>query len=241
MHRHLRDTIDLLWFGQAGRFKNSRCDIRAMSELTAHTAFVFNAFWPRDHHRVTNAAESRGHLLSPLKRRVASPRPCRCVMRIHVRAAPFFEAAVSFDGFQLLVGRERDAVERGHFVERPGLRSLHARAVVAEDVNDQRVISESHVVDRFHHAADSVVRVFLVAGINLHLVRINFLYVRRDAVPRRKRRVTRRQFRVRGNHPELLLTCECFFAQLVPALIEFAFVFVAPFLWHLMWRVSRAG
>src|SRR6266567_8778353 len=106
MHRHLSDTIDLLRLRQPGRFKNSRCDIDAMSELTAYTAFVFNAFRPRDHHGVTNAAESGGHLLSPLKRCVASPRPRRCVMRSHVRAAPFFETAVGFDGFQLLIGRE---------------------------------------------------------------------------------------------------------------------------------------
>src|SRR6266498_4849058 len=143
MHRHLSDTIDLFWFGQADHFKNSRCYICAMSELTAYTAFVLNSFWPRDHHGVTNAAESRGHLLSPLKRRVASPRPRRCVMRSHVGAAPFFEPAVRFNCFQLLVGCERDAVQRSHFVKGPRLRSLHARAVVAEDVNDQRVISES--------------------------------------------------------------------------------------------------
>src|SRR5206468_11567698 len=71
VHRHLWHAIDLLWFGQAGRFKNSRCDICTMSELTAHTAFVSNAFWPRDHHRVTDAAESRRHLLSPLEGCVA--------------------------------------------------------------------------------------------------------------------------------------------------------------------------
>src|SRR6476469_10056140 len=106
MHRHLSDTVDLRWFGQPSRFENSRCDISTVSELTAHTSFVFNAFWPGDHHWITNAAQSRGHLLSPLKRRIASPRPSRCVMRIHVRSAPFFETAVGFDGFQLLVGRE---------------------------------------------------------------------------------------------------------------------------------------
>ena len=48
---------DLRGFGQADRFKNSRCDICAMSELTAHTALVRNAFWPTNHHRVTNTAE----------------------------------------------------------------------------------------------------------------------------------------------------------------------------------------
>src|SRR5215218_4153101 len=111
MHRHLSDTIDLLWLRHADRFKNSRCYICAMSELTAHTAFILNSFWPRDHHWVANAAESGGHLLPPLKRCVASPRPRCCVMRSHIRSAPFFETAVRFNGFQLLIGGERDAVE----------------------------------------------------------------------------------------------------------------------------------
>ena len=200
MHWHLWHAVDLLWLRQARGFEDGRRNIRAMGELTAHTAPVLDVFWPRDHHRITNATESRGHLFSPLERRVASPRPRRCVMRSHIRAAPFFEAAVSFDGFQLLVGRERDAVERGHLVERSGLCAFHARAVVAEDVNDERVIGEAHVVDCFHHAPDSVVSVFLVPGIHLHLVGIDFLHVRRDAVPRGERGVARRKFRVRGDH-----------------------------------------
>ena len=161
-------------------------------------------------------------------------------MRRHVGASPFFEAAVSFDGFQLLIGCERDAVEGGHFVERSRLGAFHARAVVAKDVKDQCVVSEAHVLNRFHHAADSVVRVLLIAGINFHLVRIQFLHIGRNAVPRGEGRVAWRKFRVRGDHAQLLLTRERLFAQLVPALIKLAFVFIAPFLRHLMRRVRRA-
>ncbi len=106
-------------------------------------------------------------------------------MRSHVRAAPFVEAAVRFDRFQLLLGGERDAVQRCHLVERAGLRAFHARAVVAEDVNDQCIATEAHVLDCFHHATDSVVCVFLVTGINFHLARIHFLYVGEARCPTR--------------------------------------------------------
>src|SRR5437667_10012926 len=158
-----------------------------MSKLTAHTALVFNAFWPRDHHGITNAPEMRRYLLTPFKWRVASPRPCCRVMRSHVRAAPFVEPAISLDGFQLLVGRERDTVQRSNLVERPGFCAFHARAVITEDVNDQRVISHAHVFDGFHHAADSIVRVFLIAGIDFHLARIKLFKVGRKAVLRWER------------------------------------------------------
>src|SRR5204863_8090978 len=46
LHWHLLDAIDLFWLRQAGRFEDGRSNIRAMSELTAQTALVRNAFRP---------------------------------------------------------------------------------------------------------------------------------------------------------------------------------------------------
>src|SRR5262245_31250636 len=86
-----------------------------------------------------------------------------------------------------------------------------------------------------------MVCVFLIAGIHLHLVRIQGLYFRRDTVPGWESRITRGEFGVCRNHAELLLSRECFFAQLVPALIELALVLIAPFLWYLVWRMSCPG
>src|SRR5437870_1367961 len=110
MHWHLADTVDFLRLRQAGSFQNCRSDVRAVSELAAQTAFVLNAFWPADDHWVANAPEVRGHLLSPFERRVPGPRPRCRVMRIHIRAAPFFETAISFDCFYLLLSAHRIAV-----------------------------------------------------------------------------------------------------------------------------------
>src|SRR5438270_3754786 len=42
---------------------------------------------------------------------------------------------------------------------------------------------------------------------------------------------------VRRDHPELFLPGEDLLTQLVPSLVEFAFVFVDPLLAHLMWSV----
>ena len=86
-----------------------------------------------------------------------------------------------------------------------------------------------------------MIGVFLVACINFHLVRIHLFHFRRHAVPRGESRVAWREFRVGGNHAELFLPRERLFTQFVPALVEFAFVFVAPFLGHLMRRVACAG
>src|SRR5215472_1814551 len=99
MHRHLCDAVDFLWLWQACGFQDSWSDVSAVSELAAQSAFVLNALLPANDHRVTNTAEVRGHLLSPLKWRVPRQRPCCGAMRIHVRSAPFFETTISFDRF----------------------------------------------------------------------------------------------------------------------------------------------
>src|SRR6266567_2775513 len=99
MHRHLCDPVNFLRLRHTGDFQNGWCDVGTMSELAAQAAFLLDAFWPRNDHWVTNAAEMRGNLLPPFKRRVTRPCPRCCVVWVHVRAAPFVEATVSFDRF----------------------------------------------------------------------------------------------------------------------------------------------
>ena len=60
----------------------------------------------RDDHRVASAAEVRGDLLAPLKRRVARPRPGAGEVRLIVRPAPGVDAAVRVDQLELLLGRQ---------------------------------------------------------------------------------------------------------------------------------------
>ena len=139
----------------------------------------------------------------------------------------------------MLLSREWDAIQSDDFVKRPVLRSFHARAVVAEDINDECIVGETHLLNRLYDPPDSVVGVFLVTGIDLHLTRIHFLFFLRHAVPRGERMITRREFGISRNHAALLLPCERLLAQLVPTLIKLALVFIAPFLRHLVWRMSR--
>ena len=51
----------------------------------------------------------------------------------------------------------------------PIQRALGAGAVVAVDVDDQRVVELAHVLDRLDHAADLVVGVGHVRGEDIHL------------------------------------------------------------------------
>src|SRR6266404_9878790 len=67
MHRHLCNTVDFLWLRQASSFQDGGYDVGTVSELAAQAAFVLDAFWPANDHWVADAAEMRGHLLSPFK------------------------------------------------------------------------------------------------------------------------------------------------------------------------------
>ena len=58
-------------------------------------------------------------------------------------------------------------------------RALGARAVVAVDVDDQRVVELAHVLDRLDHAADLVVGVGDVGGEDVDLADEHLLLVAR--------------------------------------------------------------
>ena len=70
---------------------------------------------------------------------------------------------------QLVFDRHLDAVEHGDFVRRADQRAFGARAVVAADVDDQRVVELAHVLDGLDHAADLMVGVGEVGGVDFDL------------------------------------------------------------------------
>ena len=133
---------------------------------------------PVDDHGVPRAAQVRAHLLAPLERGVAGPRPRCAVVRIHELAAPGFDAAVALGELELHLVGERDAVLHGQLVERAGDRAFHARAVVAPDPDDQGVAELTEFLDGVDHPADVVVGVFGEARIHLHLTGVEGLQVR---------------------------------------------------------------
>ena len=116
-----------------------------------------------------------------------------------------------------------------------------AGAVVAADVDDQRVVEFAHVLDRLDHAADLVVGVGRVGGEDLRLAGEEFLFISGERVPLRQVVRPRRELRVRRDHAEPLLVGEDLLAHLVPAHVELALELLDPLLLRLVRRVGAAG
>ena len=100
----------------------------------AQSALVLDPRRPRDDHRVAGAAEVAGHLLGPLERRVHRVRPGgREVVEV-LRPAEFV------DRLDVVLPLLREAVEEQVLVERAFEAALGAGAVVAGDVDEERVV-----------------------------------------------------------------------------------------------------
>ena len=155
--------------------------------------------------------------------------------------APGVEPAIAVDQRELLLGRQRDPVLHRQLVERAGQRSLHARAVVTEDVDDERVFELAHLLNRVEQSADVPVGVLLEAGVDLHLPRVQRLLALRERVPRGKRVRPRREHGIRRDHAQRLLPFESLLAEHIPALVEPATVLLAPLDRDLVRRVRAAG
>ena len=145
---------------------------------------------------------------------------------------------------QLLFDRNLDAVEHGHFVRRADQRAFDAAAVVAADVDDQRVVELAHVLDGLNDAADFVVGVGQVGGIDFDLPDEHLLLVGVSAS---------HSFSSLSGHGVSFASCgitPSFFwlakicvAELVPAFVEQVHVadFLDPFRRRMVRRVRAAG
>ena len=134
----------------------------------------------RHHHALARAAEVRGDLLGPLERRIERPRPRHRHVRRGLRRAP------DVVELHLLGDRNIDALNRGHVEGRADRGTLGAGAVVAADVDDDRVVELAEVLDLLDHAADLVVGVRDVRGEHLGLPREQLLLVGLERVPLRQ-------------------------------------------------------
>jgi hypothetical protein len=161
-------------------------------------------------------------------------------MRSDEVATPCLEPAVLEQEPHLLLGRERDPVQRRHLVERAGECALHACAVVAPDPDHERVVELAQRLYRFEDSTHVPVRVFRVAGVRLHLPRVQLLLGLGQRVPLRER-VVRRQLRFRWHDAELLLARQRLLALDVPTVVETALVLVRPLTRHMMRGVAAAG
>ena len=140
-----------------------------------------------------------------------------------------------------LVGVESHAVEEGHLVERPGDRPFHAGAVVAPDVEDQRVVEVAEVVDRVEQPPDVPVRVLREPGEHLHLPRVASS-ARRSSCPDAGKSSGRSVSSVSwGTIPSFFWRSRVVLRAGVPALVELALVLVGPFPGHVVRGVAAAG
>ena len=105
----------------------------------------------------------------------------------------------------------------------------------------ERVVPLAQVLDRLDHAADLVVGVGHVAGVDLGLAGEHLLVFLAERVPLRHAVRPRGQLRVRRNDAEALLVGEDPLALLVPAVVELALELLDPFLGRVVRRVRRAG
>ena len=133
-----------------------------------------------------------------------------------------------------------NSVEVGQFVEQPLRAALGTGAVVALDVDHQRVVQFAHFLDGVEDAPHLVIGVRERRGIDFHHVREDLLLVGIEAVPGRNALGAFRQFRVLRDDAQLFLSRQRFLAQLVPTLIELALELRDPLLGRVMRRVGRA-
>ena len=228
--RLLVDPVDLSGLGQADNVEDGRDDVDAVGELRAQVAAAGDAPGPRDHHRVACAAQVAGHLLAPLERRVVGVRPGRGEVRSGVEPAQLVDPAVLVDEGELLLGAEDQAVEEGGLVERAGQRALHRRAVVAPDVDDERVVELAHLVDGIEQPAHVPVGVLGEPGEHLHLACVEPALRLRQAVPGGVGVGTLGQLGVGGHDAQALLTLERPLPVGVPSVVELPLVLVSPLL-----------
>ncbi len=206
----------LLGRGNAGDFEDRRHDVNDVMELVADAAQVLDVARPRNAHALPGAAEVRGDLLGPTERRVERPGPAHG----HVVVGPVGAPDV-VEILQLVLDRNLDAVEHGDFVRRADQCAFGARTVVAADVDDERVVELAHVLDGLDDAADLVVGVGEIGGIDLDLADEHLLLVGGELVPILQQVVRPgRHLCVLRNHAEPLLVGEDRLAQFVPALVE---------------------
>src|SRR5882757_4897343 len=84
-----------------------------------------------------------------------------------------------------------------------------------------------------------VIRILHKTGVNLHLADEHRLERGWHLIPCWDFRVPERELTLLRNDAQLLLASVGLFAQLVPALIELAFVLICPLLRNVVWGVGR--
>ena len=209
-------------------------------ELRARRRVGLDLRRPADRHRVARAAEMRGEELGPLVGRAPCPRPAGVILVVGQRRSEHVQAAQGVERRDVLLGRGGYAVLRQQLADRAVL-ALRRGAVVAPDVEDQRVLAVAERLDLVDQPADLHVDMLGEAGGHFHQAALEGLLILRDAVPGGHGRMARRQLGVGGNPALRLGAVEDPLAVGVPAVVELALILVGPFLHDVVRAVDRAA
>ena len=205
-----------------------------MVELRAQSAPIGDALRPRHRHRVAGAAEVRGDLLHPLERRVERPRPADVEVVLALCRPEVVEV------FEEPLGIFVHAVLERGCAPCAVHRSFRGRAVVAGDVDDERVVGDAEVVERTDHAIDLVIGVGEEAGEGLHQSRRHRSIALGVVAPRGDLFGSRRERGVGRNDAECELAGIDLLAQGIPASVESSRELVDPLARHVM-RCMHGG
>ena len=125
-------------------------------------ALRLDALRPVHDHRVAGAAEVAGDLLRPLERRIHRPCPTDRHMWLTGRPADLVEP------LDRALQPELNTDQAGDLAEGALQAALGTRAVVADDVHDERVVQFAGRLEAIDQPADLMVGVGHVCGIVLH-------------------------------------------------------------------------
>ena len=239
IHRILHEAVDDLRRLDAGDFVDGGHDVVDVVELRARRPVGLDALRPRDDHRIARAAEMRCDQLGVVERRVAGPRPAGVVHAVGLGTAQRVQAAQLVECRDLLLDGVGDAVLRQQLADGAVL-AFGAGAVVAEDVDHDRVVAYPEAIELVDQLAGLRVHVLDEARVDFHQPELERPLGLRNAGPRRHVRRARRELRIGRNPAELLLAREHALAVGIPTGVELALVLAGPLLADLVRTVRRA-
>ncbi len=161
---------------------------------------------------------------------------------IHVvglRRAERIEPAQFLQGFKVLGDLGRNPVLR-EFLADGAVQAFGGGAVVAPDVEDERVVQFPLPLDFINDPSRVVVGVLGEAGEDFHEAALERSFILGDRFPGGHGGGTRRELGVLWNPALLLGALEDALAVRVPAVVELVLVFVGPLLHHLVRAVRCA-
>ena len=233
LDRLLLDAADHLGLWQPGRLEDRRQHVDDVVPLVADLAARRDPVAPAHDHPVAGAAEVRD-LLGPGVGRVHRQRPAG---RIHAERRGIAERV---EPGRHVRGVVLDAVADEVLAEGAARAALAGRSVVAEQVEEQRVVEDAHVLQGVDEPADLDVGVLGEAGVGLHEAGGDPLLGLVEVVPARDALGPRGQLGRLGHDAELLLPRQGLLALRVPAGVEPAGVLLPPLRRDVERRMRRA-